>query len=533
MKTQLDESQSARRRSIYALLIVISIAVMTGRILTVESKTVGPDRNRTPFLSANDRSRWCTIRALVDRGTYEIDYLADGTDDNWKTIDKVRHVGHDGRNHYYSSKPPLLPTLLAGQYWLMRQLTGAEIATEPFYVGRSMLVLTNVMPMLLWLVLIAAIAERLGQSDWGRIFVVATASFGTLLTTFAVTLNNHLPAAISVTISIFLALGIWYDDWDRWTWYALTGLCAAFATANELPALSFLVAMGIALLCKSPSKTMVAFVPSAGVVVAAFFLTNYLAHDSWKPAYAHRQDGALRSLLELPRGAFADLDDGRLSAAVRAEIDGIVPSLSSTAKLETRTPGLRWALVDGDQQRRLAFVRKGNRLEIRDWGDWYDYAKSYWLDGKRGVDVGEPSRWVYAFHVLVGHHGLFSLTPVWLLSVAGLWCWFRGPHQRPALATLITGLSIVCFVFYVFLRPEKDRNYGGVSCGFRWMLWLVPLWLLAMIPAADALAGDRRWRAVGLALLALSVLSAAAAGMNPWTHPWLFRYWQEIGWIMY
>ena len=28
-------------------------------------------------------------------------------------------------------------------------------------------------------------------------------------------------------------------------------------------------------------------------------------------------------------------------------------------------------------------------------------------------------RSVYAFNVLIGHHGLFSLTPIWLLSAAG------------------------------------------------------------------------------------------------------------------
>ena len=58
--------------------------------------------------------------------------------------------------------------------------------------------------------------------------------------------------------------------------------------------------------------------------------------------------------------------------------------------------------------------------------NWYDYTyerngrtiESYWKN-PAGVDRGEPSREVYAFNVLVGHHGIFSLTPVWLLSVAG------------------------------------------------------------------------------------------------------------------
>ena len=54
---------------------------------------------------------------------------------------------------------------------------------------------------------------------------------------------------------------------------------------------------------------------------------------------------------------------------------------------------------------------------------------SYWLD-PQGIDRGEPSELTYALHVLVGHHGVFSLTPVWLLSVWGAWLWLRARDLR-------------------------------------------------------------------------------------------------------
>ena len=109
------ESEASFRRAIYWLLIATSIAGIAGRIMAVQSR----DR-ATPFLSANDRSRWCTIRALVDHGTYEIDKVIiknpaatnykDKFDKSWNTIDKVRHKGVDGHEHYYSSKRvPHLP----------------------------------------------------------------------------------------------------------------------------------------------------------------------------------------------------------------------------------------------------------------------------------------------------------------------------------------------------------------------------------------------------------------------------------------
>src|SRR4051812_46919356 len=103
------------RWSIYAILIGISTAMMLARVARVHS----PDpKSPTPFLSANDRSRWATIRALGDDGTYVIDKIVFDTRGRpvrgWQTIDMVRHRGGDGQEHYYSSKPTLLTTLLAG-----------------------------------------------------------------------------------------------------------------------------------------------------------------------------------------------------------------------------------------------------------------------------------------------------------------------------------------------------------------------------------------------------------------------------------
>ena len=42
----------------------------------------------------------------------------------WNTIDMVSHKGRDELTHLYSSKPPLLSTLLAGEYIVIRWATG-------------------------------------------------------------------------------------------------------------------------------------------------------------------------------------------------------------------------------------------------------------------------------------------------------------------------------------------------------------------------------------------------------------------------
>src|SRR5262249_44249203 len=137
----------------------------------------------------------------------------------------------------------------------------------------------------------------------------------------------------------------------------------------------------------------------------------------------------------------------------------------------------------------------------------------------------------YAFHLLLGHHGLFALTPVYLLglagSVAALFGLLRrkpsGGREPPEPAALCELASLTCLLagvvvgFYV----SRSSNYGGWTNGPRWLMWLTPLWLLALVPVADRLAASRGGRAFALLLLALSVLSASYVGWNPWRHPWI------------
>ena len=120
-----------------------------------------------------------TVRSLVEHGTYEIDEIVGQP--TWDSIDMVQHKGRDGQKHLYSSKPPLLATLVAGEYWLLHKATGKTLGTHPYELGRFLIFTINVIPFALMLVLLAGIAERLGTTDFGRIFVIATAALGTSL----------------------------------------------------------------------------------------------------------------------------------------------------------------------------------------------------------------------------------------------------------------------------------------------------------------------------------------------------------------
>jgi len=481
-----DDPSARLRWGVYLLLIALGTGSVLGRILSVNSvdyvrlethlerefkagKRGNDWQKQRPFLSANDRSRWCTIRSLVEHGTYAIDDIV--SQPNWDTIDMVKHdeLGNEspepGQGHLYSSKPPLFSTLLAGEYWLIHKATGRTLGTHPYAIGRFMLVTVNLVPLMIYFVILAKLVERLGTTDWGRIFAMSCATLGTFLTTFAVTLNNHLPAAVTAALTIYAALRIVADGDRRPRYFVAAGFFGAFTAANELPALAFFALVTLWLLWKAPRLTLLAYAPAALVVGAAAMGTNYASHHSWRPPYAHRSDG--------------------------------------------------------DNWYAFKYVRDGKVRE------------SYWSDPKARspIDQGEPSRATYALHALVGHHGIFSLTPVWLLSVAGLamLCASRDSARRE-LGALIAAASLVCMAFY-FSRGQIDRNYGGMTSGFRWVFWFAPLWIVGLLPVADRMASKWWLQVLAAILLGLSVMSAAFPTWNPWIQPWLLDFLTHLNWV--
>jgi hypothetical protein len=501
-----DKSESLARL-VATLLIAVAVGTAAGHVLTVE-RVYEPSLTRaadeisspypgwpekrplpTPLLRSNDRSRWCTIRALVDDGTYVIgrrahpaeaaDQFVDSGivfEDGWNSVDKVLRPD---TQEFYSSKPPFLPTLIAGEYWLLKHGLGWSLAGDApsrWWVVRVILLTVNVLPLALYLVLLDRLAGRLGATDWGRLFVLVTACFGTFVTSFMGALNNHTIATCSVVFALVPTLRVVFGrpDEDRAWRYALAGFFAAFAACSDLPAAAFAAAVLGILLLHAPRKTLCWFVPAAVIPVAIFFLCNYLAIGQLKPAY------------------------GELG------------------------------------------------------GEWYVYPGSNFnpnaeLDKRRGVDWAreQEPHLVYLLHFLFGHHGILSLTPVWLLTAAGLATgllarpstdakalspamaqdlWQRW-GQRRTLAALTLLVSVIVVGFYIVLAP---RNYGGWTLGPRWLMWLTPLWLLALIPMADRMGCCRAGRALGIILLSLSVLSAVVPAGSPWHHPWIYIVLEQV-----
>ena len=77
---------------------------------------------------------------------------------------------HPGKLEYLSTKPPLLPTLLAGLYWLIQSLTGWTLKDNTAEVVRTTLLIVNLLPFVIYLCLFSRLVDRFGKTTWGKLF---------------------------------------------------------------------------------------------------------------------------------------------------------------------------------------------------------------------------------------------------------------------------------------------------------------------------------------------------------------------------
>ncbi|MPY87144.1 MAG: hypothetical protein GEU99_04400 [Luteitalea sp.] len=457
MTRNADEAPHAgptrRATSALTLLIIIAASIHGARVLSAR-----------PVYVVNDQSRWSTIRALVDTGTYAIGTRYgrryDGTyrdvgivsERGWRTVDQVLHPT---TRRFYSSKPTLLPTLLAGEYWLIKQTVGWHITRDRAKVARTILLTINWLPFVWSLCLLARLLERHARTDWARIFVMCAAGFGTFVGTFLISLNNHTVAAAGALFTIYHVLRIELEGRREGWRFAAAGVFAGWTACNELPAASFAAAILLWLWTTSWRRTLSVAVPCAALPVMAYLGTQYLA------------------------------------------VGDIVPSYGRP--------------------------------------EWYHYGGGYW-NHPVGIDAVREPKPVYAFHLLVGHTGILSLTPLFLLGWIGMVRWSIHPDgdqvERRAkrwLGGLTLVVTVVVFLFYVY----RTHNYGGVTSAPRWFFWLTPLWLITMIGEADRWASSRWRRRTAMFVLAISVASATMTLANPWQPSWYLSLLRHLNLIAY
>jgi hypothetical protein len=535
-------------RSFVALVVITAATALALGVLL----------RQPSMMAANDISRWCTVWSLLERGTYVIDECP------WQieTQDKVFRApagstGSEPEKHYYSSKPALLPTLIAAVLYPARKLSGVpldrvvlqereerwvqkvdesdpgkikgvlERPKEPVkwpasvYYFNAALILWNIIPYAVFLVLFARVLDRYARNDWAWFFGLVAAAFGTYLLPFTQTLNNHTVAAFFAFFALYQFLRIW-DEWQLSGWrFAGVGFFAAFAATNELPALSFLCLVAGLLLFRYPKKTLLCLVPAALIPVAAFFASQYAALGEFRLAYeefgteSYLYEGSIwKTPLELDalNVPWQNPEEAARRGLVRESYGLYLFHMTlGHHGFWSLTPIFLfsfWGMIRllGGGGRFLVIWTWLSFLAIAGLVGYYLYDPAAWASG------GRLHEYVYAFFAIPGLLALLALI-AWIVLLRG------GGQPMAAVAWMTAILTTVVVAFYT--QNTNARNYGGSTQGLRWLFWLIPFWLLLLPRGVEG--GQRRpWaRRLALAALLVSVVSVGYAMRNPWSHPWI------------
>jgi hypothetical protein len=365
------------------------------------------------FAAGNDASRWAHIESLVDYGTPSIEASRFG-----RSIDRVLL---DGRE--YSNKPPLVAIAGAALYAPLQAVTGWRLG-DPETAPRVIWMLTVLLVGLPAATTVALFDRALRRHPTlgatTRVLTTVALAAGTLLFSFAVTLNNHVLAALLLLVGALAA----FDARGL-----VAGLAVGLAAGIDLlPGLGFLpiVAMIVLVSSRSRSRELAALAVGAACALTLFVAGNMATTGSPLP----------------PK-----MVPGAVDLAAQAG-----PSLA-------------------------------------------------------GVVL--PQDWTYPLEVLFGSHGLLLVSPVLIFGVLGL---VRAVRRAPfgssaAWAWMATGIAAQ-YLGHALVAG----SYGGWSYGYRYLLPIQPLLLLA----APAALESRRLRRMLVVVLPISVAFSALGAYHPW-----------------
>ncbi len=224
-------------------------------------------------------------------------------------------------------------------------------------------------------------------------------------------------------------------------------------------------------------------------------------------------------------GGRAHLAAAGLLAALAPTLDlgavfvsaGIGLYLLAHRRRETLTVFLPAALPPLALHFALSYAISGSLLPIYLRQELYLYPGSYWL-APAGMDALDEPKVVYLFHMLLGHHGVLSMTP---LVGLGLWAAGRCLRRRELVAE--AALVLASFVVLVVFYTMTTHNYGGVCAGFRWLLLVTPLALVLAPRLLEELP-----RRLGLALFLSAFLVSSYTALDALPDPFATSAWQRL-----
>ncbi len=171
----------------------------------------------------------------------------------------------------------------------------------------------------------------------------------------------------------------------------------------------------------------------------------------------------------------------------------------------------------------LFFHISGSILPFYLNSEFYHYPGSYW-NNPVGMDSLQEPKWYYFFHCFLGHHGLFSMSPILLLPIPGFLSGLKSKiYPLPILfwATISGTFSIILYVIF------RTQNYGGDVIGLRWFFPFLPIFAFMAFPFIEKLSVRKAGKILCVILLLLSLPSNLE---SMWKEVSVKGFWEHL-WI--
>ena len=225
----------------------------------------------------NDESRLATVERLVHGGTFFIE------DSCFETVDQVCVDGH-----FLSSKPPLLSTMMAGQYWVLYNVLGWDIRNE----GESRAVIKILtltfagVPFIAFLLLLRVALDWFIADGAARIITLLAAAFCNHAMGMAVAVNNHVFSGAALFAAGLLCVGLAYEKLPRRPlWYIAAGVAISTACAIEFSCVVFLPFFAVYLLRRTGFRMCWWYVAGMVPVAVIHLALTRATLGSFLPAY--------------------------------------------------------------------------------------------------------------------------------------------------------------------------------------------------------------------------------------------------------
>lgn len=243
-------------------------------------------------------SRLATVYSLVHKGTFYIDAPLNEPANFFEqhTIDKVmvkgERVGPAVKNgRLISSKPPILPLFMTGEYLVMRSLLGWTLE-ESKDIDKILLWMTISLVGLSYVLTIfffSRILRMLGADPLTTSILVFCVAFCTQLWGYSTLFNNHVPGTCALIIALYLVLGLTEGKLQPhpWRFFGL-GMASAFVFTLEMPATIFVAFALIFVLFKFPKQTLLWVFAGSLLPLITHFGIEYAVTGSILPAQSHK-----------------------------------------------------------------------------------------------------------------------------------------------------------------------------------------------------------------------------------------------------